>query len=344
MRETFGAAVRRLRAEQTGTTLRNLARSTHIDPGHLSRIERDLRPPTPDIAAVLDEALSGNGYLVSLAADAGDLAARESAKLTDMLCGISPSDMVGEMAAETHRLAVAYLSSRPGDMLVQAGTLRRRAISALHGGRLNRPTELADAVLYAGYLSGVISYAALDLNDSRSAMTHAEAAWHAAESAGSDPLRAWVRGTQSLIARFSGEFPRALSYAEDGLRYATSGTARVRLLGGMAQCHANMSNGPAARAALGAAVDARDCAHESDDLPGLFAFSQAKQHYYSGSVLVWLDTETMPDTLGRVPSKRSPCGRWPSRLIGPWATRRWLTSTRLPHHCSSMTWNRQSNR
>lgn len=86
-------------------------------------------------------------------------------------------------------------------------------------------------------------------------------------------------------------FPRALAYAEDGLRYATSGTARVRLLGGVAQCHANMGSGPAARAALGAAVFARDRAHEPDDLPGLFTFSQAKQHYYSGSALIWLDTE-----------------------------------------------------
>jgi hypothetical protein len=97
-----------------------------------------------------------------------------------------------------------------------------------------------------------------------------------------------VRGTQSLITRFAGDYPRALAYAVDGLEHADTGTARVRLLCGLAQCHANMGDASGTRAALDAAATAREHATGTDDLPGLFAFSAAKQAYYSGSSLIWL--------------------------------------------------------
>ena len=54
-------------------------------------------------------------------------------------------------------------------------------------------------------------------------MTHAEAAWICAEWAGDNELRAWVRGTQSLIARFDGDYDQALGYVLDGLTYETHG-------------------------------------------------------------------------------------------------------------------------
>jgi transcriptional regulator with XRE-family HTH domain len=61
--ETFGQAVRRLRGS---LSLREVARRAHLDPGHLSRIEADKRPPTPLNAAALDDALNGNGTLVEM--------------------------------------------------------------------------------------------------------------------------------------------------------------------------------------------------------------------------------------------------------------------------------------
>lgn len=65
MAETFGQAVRRLRGS---ASLRDLARRAHVDPGHLSRIEADKRPPTPDLATSLDRALGADGALIELIA------------------------------------------------------------------------------------------------------------------------------------------------------------------------------------------------------------------------------------------------------------------------------------
>jgi transcriptional regulator with XRE-family HTH domain len=61
--ETFGQAIRRLRA---GLSLREVSRRAHIDPGHLSRLESDKRPPTQAVAAALDKALDAGGALLQL--------------------------------------------------------------------------------------------------------------------------------------------------------------------------------------------------------------------------------------------------------------------------------------
>jgi transcriptional regulator with XRE-family HTH domain len=62
--ETFGEAVHRLRVA-SGMSLRELARRACVDPGHLSRIQAGRRPPTPGIAAVLDQVLAADGALLA---------------------------------------------------------------------------------------------------------------------------------------------------------------------------------------------------------------------------------------------------------------------------------------
>jgi transcriptional regulator with XRE-family HTH domain len=64
--ETFGQALRRLRG---GMSVRELARRAHLDAGHLSRIENGKRPPSPELALALDQALDAGGTLVALLAE-----------------------------------------------------------------------------------------------------------------------------------------------------------------------------------------------------------------------------------------------------------------------------------
>ena len=61
--ETFGQIVRRHLAEHAGMSLRELAKRAHLDPGHLSRVVRDLRRPSDEVAAALDNALCADGEL-----------------------------------------------------------------------------------------------------------------------------------------------------------------------------------------------------------------------------------------------------------------------------------------
>jgi tetratricopeptide (TPR) repeat protein len=152
-----------------------------------------------------------------------------------------------------------------------------------------RPDELADLYLTLGRLQGVLAYAALDAGDPTSAMTHADAGWVCAERAGDNELRAWVRGTQSLIARFDGDYDKAMRYLSDGFAYQTPGTGRLRLLCGYAQCHANLGDSRGANEALNQALRERQRLAGTGSPAGIFGFSEAKQHYYAGSSLIWLD-------------------------------------------------------
>jgi tetratricopeptide (TPR) repeat protein len=135
----------------------------------------------------------------------------------------------------------------------------------------------------------VLSYAALDLGAPKAALDHTTAAWHCADAVGDDELRAWVRGTQSLILRFENRYQEALDAARDGQQYAKRGSGIIRLLCGEAQCHANLGNSREANATLDQALNARDHLHGTDTIGGLFEFTEAKQHYYAGSSLIWLD-------------------------------------------------------
>jgi hypothetical protein len=185
-------------------------------------------------------------------------------------------------------LAVAYLGSTPGPMLRRGVEVRGEALRRLRDQRY-RPNELADLYLILGRVQGVLAYAALDLGDADVAMTHADAAWACADRARDNELRVWVRGTQSLVARFRSDHRSAMWFVTDGLRYPTRGTGRMRLLCGYAQCHANLGDSRGVNRVLDRVGNERDRMNEDDAMPGLFTFSLAKQHYYAGSSLIWLD-------------------------------------------------------
>jgi transcriptional regulator with XRE-family HTH domain len=65
---TFGERMRSLMAER-GVSLRRLAKTVHYDAGGLSKVSRDLKSPSPEMARALDDALNGGGELIALAPD-----------------------------------------------------------------------------------------------------------------------------------------------------------------------------------------------------------------------------------------------------------------------------------
>ncbi|OLM10613.1 hypothetical protein Ae505Ps2_0736 [Pseudonocardia sp. Ae505_Ps2] len=194
---------------------------------------------------------------------------------------------VDALSESVASLSIAYLHQPAEPMLRKATDIRKESLRRLTEGAV-RPHELRDLTLAAGRASGVLIYAALDLGHPEIAATHARAAWHLAESANDNELRAWVRGTESLLARFEKNYTLADNLAQDGLKYAGAGTSTIRLLCGAAQCAANLNNSRKAQDLLDQALSLRDKA-ASDSVNGLYSFSYAKQLYYGGSSLMWLD-------------------------------------------------------
>lgn len=292
----FGPLLRALRVDR-GWSLRDLGERIQFNRGYIGKVEQGEKFPDRQFASLADPALDAEGALIEAwQAEADERRKTEqvgrllTASVKDSLRLLStPGEQLLLPGIEqgARSLAVNYLSRPPGPMLQSAVELRSEVIRRLRQHDY-RPNELADMYVVLGRIQGVLAYAALDLGDADGAMVHANAAWTCAERASDNELRAWVRGTQSLIARFNSDYASALNYVLDGLSWPTPGTGRLRLLCGLAQCRANLGDSAGANAALDQAQHERELLTSTDSFDGLFTFSEAKQHYYAGSSLIWL--------------------------------------------------------
>jgi hypothetical protein len=194
--------------------------------------------------------------------------------------------LIEQAYSDSERLAIDYVRTPPTTILDEASALRARILRTLEQHR--RPKDARELYLVSGLLSGIIAYACLDLGHPEEAGTQARAGAVCADFAGHDGLRAWLFGTRSLIARFQSRYRTALDLAREGLQYSGDGTSVVRLRCGEAQSLANLGDAGGTHHALNLARDARDAVNSRDVSKGIFAFSEAKQTYYSGSALIWL--------------------------------------------------------
>jgi transcriptional regulator with XRE-family HTH domain len=293
----FGPLLRRLRTGR-GWSLRDLGDRMRFNRGYIGKVEQREKFPERQFAELADRALDAGGTLVA-AWEADQERRREAEKVGRLLVASTRDSLrllaggdermdLGDLDEATRHLAVDYLSSPPVPMLQQAVELRSEALRRLRQHQY-RADELSDLYLIVGRLQGILAYSALDLGDPQAAMTHADAAWTCAERAGDNELRAWTRGTQSLISRFEGDYNRAMTYVLDGLPYGARGTSRLRLLCGYAQCHANLGDSHGTNHALDLAQDERGHLTMEASVGGIYEFSEAKQRYYAGSSLIWLD-------------------------------------------------------
>lgn len=294
-RQRFSALFRALRVE-SGLSYRDLEQPTLASRGWISNVAAGTRWPDRSWADRADTTLGARGALLA-AWDEGEAERRtekrtsallaRSVKSSDEILAAARADVadVDTLNEAVTSLSVAYLRSPSTPMVEQAMAIRSEALRRLQVGAV-RPHELADLYLAAGRASGVLGYAALDLGDADAAAAHARAAACLADLAGDKEFRAWVRGTQSLIERFRKNYVHAAKLIIDGMKHAGAGTSAVRLLCGAAQCAANVGDSRAAHTFLDDALRAREKA-QPDAVPGLFAFTRAKQLYYAGSSLMW---------------------------------------------------------
>lgn len=291
-----GTELRRLR-QSKAISLRALAPLVHRDHSWLGRVERlELWPRDRSFAEQADIALGAPGTLVAAwDADQRELAARlDTVKQLDQAHRDAESLLALPDAADLDQINADIIEvaenarKQPYDvMLPQALSVRAELMRRLKE-TAYRPDQYRDTVLALGRVSGLLSYLTLDLGQSDMAKVHAAAAFTLGDRANDDHLRAWARGTQSLAFRFDKEFDQAAWAASDGLQYAgeSTGTAKARLLCGLAASVARQGDSERAMQLLQEADTARDHS-QPDQLPGLFTFSEAKQTYYHGFSLMW---------------------------------------------------------
>ena len=298
LRARFSALLRELRRSR-GMSLRDLANAIHYNRSYISNVEAAKRLPEKKFAELADRELRAAGKLLFCWQEADEERRSRSKIHRTLLTAGQESEFLAALDAEDidsepvggiiEHLAISYLNTPPAPMLAQAAQLRSTIVKTLRSHERPGPLEI-EYLIAAGRLSGVLSYAALDLGASRDARLHAAAAFNCAEHAGDGELAAWARGTQGLIARFDGNFDQSLKFVREGLRkYAGKGTSAPRLLCGEAQSLANLGDSEGTNNALIKAAESREKVRGKDSLGGLFGFSEAKQRYYSSSSLIWLD-------------------------------------------------------
>lgn len=292
----FSDLLRQLRTEHSWS-LRDLSERICYHRAYIGKVEQGEKFPDRKFAALADQALSARGSLIEAWHE--NATAREAAARTGRLLETSATESLRLLHAETDAdadalheaadlLAVDYLSTPPGPMLEAGVELRAQLVNRLERKLPRTSPERRELFRILGHVQGVLTYAALDLGHADIALTHAATGWMCAEQANDDELKVWIRGTQSLALRFQSRYDEALRILETVEHYRTPGTGHLRILAGIAQCHANLGDSAGANAALDQALHERQTLRSRDEAPGLFEFSQAKQFYYSGSSLMWL--------------------------------------------------------
>ncbi|GGM77448.1 hypothetical protein GCM10012275_55190 [Longimycelium tulufanense] len=187
---------------------------------------------------------------------------------------------------ELRRIAVDYVHTplRP----VFEDLLRLRDVTFGLVRERPHPKQARELFFLAGTNLLLLAHASQNLGEPGSGMAQARAAAACAEQADHDGLRAWVAGTQALIAEWSRRHRDAVDFARRGQAYAATAQSRVRLASLEARALARAGNRKGATSALDRARRDWDTILESDDVTefgGLLTFPLAKASYYAGGVL-----------------------------------------------------------
>jgi transcriptional regulator with XRE-family HTH domain len=181
---------------------------------------------------------------------------------------------IEEIHAEIRSVAHSYLKAPTMPLFERTRKLRDRVFGLLSGHP--KPTQARELYSAAGWSLTILAWISTDLGRPAAAEDHLDAAWLCAERAEQDNLRAWVRATQHTAAFWQNDFWRAARYAEDGLRYATNGTAELYLSSAWALDLARYGDGEAAKGALERAQNAASLTGrvvQPDELTGPFTCS-----------------------------------------------------------------------
>jgi hypothetical protein len=249
-------------------------------------------PPTlPDISIPNGHTVGGSAGVPSLGLleEVTIMAAHESSRHAAESDGSASPVVIEQVQAEVWRLARGYADTPPLRLLAEARQARNLAYTALD--RTKRPAQTKDLYLAAGQLCGLMAVASFDLAVWEAAAEQARSAHVYAELVDHAGLRAWARGTQALIAYWTGRPRQAIIHVEAGLDGAPAGAAEARLRCIEARAWSHIGGDPSRTTeALRAADEAHTADHGGDDLHdeigGEFGWGSSRHAACAGTALL----------------------------------------------------------
>jgi hypothetical protein len=243
--ETFVQELARLRGNMS---LREMARRSCVDAGHLSRVARGERPPSLDVAKALDRALQTGGQLAELVAarrtkrfEVGSFRPWETAELLGRIRSraIGPAS-IESLEATVFELCCEYPTRDAAD-------LRREA----HGWlgevdrRLRQPVGLAahEGLLHAaGWLALLVGCLEYDMGQRAAAEATRVAARQLGEEGGNPEVVGWSFEMEAWFALTQQRYQAVLEAAISGQAAAPGGSAAIQLFGQQAKAYARLGN------------------------------------------------------------------------------------------------------
>ncbi|WP_327222609.1 Twin-arginine translocation pathway signal [Streptomyces platensis] len=213
--------------------------------------------------------------VVAMTTSAGLPAVRESLHLA-LLADPAGSSAVAELAeAAVEHYALNYSKHPPHTLFAEVRIARNLLTEALTTHTIDE-TFAAEMQRSIGWLSALLGNLAFHLDDASGARAHLTTAGTYGTRTGDARLTAWACDAQSMVARATGQYARALTHAEQGLIHAPAGLARAQLHA-WAQLPALAGQGRTDEADAALAAAGRELEADAvGEAPGRFGFDAAE--------------------------------------------------------------------
>jgi transcriptional regulator with XRE-family HTH domain len=279
LHELLASEIRRRRVAK-GLTQGQLAARTAYSREYMGRAERPGAGfPSPEVVNAIDTVLEAGGELVTLYARAaaerharrllhktggndsaalvssGDVASqaghREEQPADEAAEALSrmqwfiqvnvDDDVLDALAFAINDVVERYETDGPATLARKVRALRSLSHDYLKGHQ--HPKQRERLYLIAAKLAGLLGYMAVNLGRPSLGRTYCAEAFQLAAQINAKDVLAWIRGTESLAAYYSGAYQEALELARDGQRFAGGGPQAIRLaLNGEARAHGKLQN------------------------------------------------------------------------------------------------------
>jgi hypothetical protein len=194
--------------------------------------------------------------------------------------GLRAASPLASLSDQVAALAHESPARSPVPLLRESLGVQDEALARLDGAHGQRSHVALHRL--AGMITCVVADTHLSLGDIAAAASQIRLAWRLADAGDDDALRVWCASASSYIAYIRGEARQSVNAARAGHRYASTSSARQRLLSMEGNALALGGDGPAALEAFSLADHAGEAGNRRfdevfDGIGGLFAVSRAKQ-------------------------------------------------------------------
>jgi transcriptional regulator with XRE-family HTH domain len=327
---TFGECMRALMAERK-MSLRSLAKTIHYDVGYLSKISRDLKSASAELADELDTALGADGALVALGPvgvpGTGDgeffptaeldPPGNEDIELIEIAQRTEGSDLgagaLEMIDAVVERLCRDYPTVPPAQLRTRGRSHLDNVVRLLEG----RTTlaEHRELLVRAGWLSALLACAYYDFGDKAAAEVARRTTRRLGEQAGHGEVIAWSWEIAAWFALVERRYDDVVTYSEAGIRHAGATNAAVQLTLQAGRGYARMRDRRAVEA-LKVGRKILDQLPRPDRPDHHFVFDHDKYEFYCSTIYTMLGQDDAAEEHAREvveQCQRNGPLRWPMR-------------------------------